>query len=520
MIEGFKKRIISKIPKLKKNIKNRDRILKHLKIISASSFLKNGIRKMLRRFIFKVSPTFRMLSGNRHRMNLLLDKIENLEKLSKQRDNILLDKIEKINEQRDNILLDKIEKINEQKNEILIAQELKIERLSQQSINRNNLLNISIKNIEIKHNKKRILFVAMLDSIHTARWLSQFNDSKKYEVHLFPVSFGKIHDLILNESTFIIHEYIFPKKNWTDAQYTPSEAIEDVINFIKPDIVHTLEMQHAAYLVLPIKKKMGSRFPIWFYSCWGSDIKWFEKFPEHKSKIIEVLNNCDALFSGDRESIRKAIDDYGFNKATLNVPSPGGYRVDYYTDKIKFIPPSERKIILVKGYTGWVYKSEVILEALKRCKEQLQDHKMKVVIFLSGDIQDSIEELKKVGVEVEIFAHTDDYDDVMNLYSRAKISLASSLSDGVPNSMLESMLMGCFPIVSNSGSTSEFIDTGINGILLEPEDINGYASAIKKALSDSYLMENAAKMNKEMIKDRLDYDMIKEKVLSFYARFI
>ena len=467
--------------------------------------------KIISKIYCKISPTFRMLSGNRHRMNILLEKIENLERINRSQELAILDVYKR---QSDIFLekLDNLEKLSKQHNE--------------HQKNRTNFLNISIQKLNkckcetIVHEKKKakILFVAMLDSIHTARWLMQFADCEKYEIHLFSVSSGKPHPLILNELEFSIHECDFFGEDIQ--QSDASDVIEDIINFIKPDIVHTLEMQHSAYLVLPIKKKMLKKFPLWFYSCWGSDIKWFERFPEHKSKIVEVLDNCDALFSGDKQSIHKAIDEYGFKKPTLNVPSPGGYRVDYYMSKFRIAPSIERNIILVKGYNGWVYKPEVVFEALKKCKDEIIKNKLKVVIFLGGDIQNYIDEIKNLGIEVEVFEHTDNYDDMMELYSKAKLSLASSLSDGVPNSMLESMLMGCFPILSNRGSAEEYINNGVNGCLLDPDDVDGYASAIKKAIMDNELLNNAMKINREIIKERLDFYKIREIVLSFYDKFI
>ncbi|MGA2796055.1 MAG: glycosyltransferase, partial [Thermoguttaceae bacterium] len=293
-------------------------------------------------------------------------------------------------------------------------------------------------------------------------------------------------------------------------------AIEDVIDVIRPDVVHTLEMQHAAYLVLPVKKKMGRQFPLWFYSCWGSDIKWFEQLPDHKERIAEILTNIDVLFSGDKESIKKAINDYNFNKPTLYVPSPGGYRMDYYIDKITYTPPCQRNIILVNGYSGWVYRPDVVFAALKKCKDQILENKMKIVVFLVGDIINYIDEINALGIEIELFKHTDDYDDVMRLFSRARIYISSSMSNGVPNSMLESMMMGCFPIISITGSTSEFIDNGVNGILLNPEDLDGYVAAIEKSLVDYTLLDNAVTINRRILKTNFDYDVIREKVLSFY----
>jgi glycosyltransferase involved in cell wall biosynthesis len=424
---------------------------------------------------------------------MLIERVKNMQKIEEQKFNIFLDKLENL------------------------------ERLIYRNSNSTSLIDSNFKdlnNFKFCDKKKiKILFIAMLDSIHTARWLSQFKDCGKYEIHLFSAYPSGPHKLIVDEPSFVVHDH-FLLKNKGEGGSDITAMIEDVIKLVNPNIIHTLEMQHSAYAVLPIKKRMGNNFPIWLYSCWGSDIKWFERFPEHKKKIVEVLNNCDALFSGDKESLRKAVDEYGFSKPMLNVPSPGGYRVDYYMSKFRVMPSRERNIVLVKGYNGWVYKPDVIFEALKKCKNEIITNKIKVVVFSGGDIQNYVDEIKNLGIEIEIFKYTDNYDEMMELYSRARMSLASSLSDGVPNSMLESMLMGCFPILSNRGSADEFINNGVNGYLLDPEDVDGYASAIRKAIMDNELLDNAMKINREIIKERLDFYKIREIVLSFYDKFI
>src|SRR4051794_6436131 len=42
---------------------------------------------------------------------------------------------------------------------------------------------------------RRILFVAMQNSVHVARWIAKLQDSS-YELHLFPVSSEPAHELL------------------------------------------------------------------------------------------------------------------------------------------------------------------------------------------------------------------------------------------------------------------------------------------------------------------------------------
>ena len=368
--------------------------------------------------------------------------------------------------------------------------------------------------------RKKILFIAMLNSIHTARWISQLSVDQSQEIHIFPSTSGKVHYLIKSNKNIIVHDYI----RSLDRRVNKSNRIlKRVIKYLKPDIVHTLEMQNAAYQILSVKQKTKGHFPIWFYSCWGSDIKWFEQFPEHKEKIIQVLNGIDAFFCEDDDTIEKAKKDYHFTKEILKVHAPGGFQVEYYQKKFKPILPSKREYLIVKGYSGWVYRPRTIFEAIKLNAKKIIENKIKIMVFLPGDIQYYIDELRSLGIEVHVFGHTEDYDKVMELFSKARANIAASLSDGIPTSMVEGMLMGAFPIQSwskTSTGATEYVIDGKNGFLLDPMDINGYAKAIERIITDGDLLDCAAIYSIKLIKDRADYDMVREKVLAFYRKFL
>ncbi len=351
---------------------------------------------------------------------------------------------------------------------------------------------------------RKILVIAMLDSIHTARWLSQFKNARDYDIHLYNSTRNGIHRMITNSNIFTIH----------------NGNLEEVIRDVNPGIIHTLEMQHSAYLLLPIREK-SNKFPLWFYSCWGSDIKWFQTIPDDKVKIQKILNYVDAMFCEDYENIKIAQEVFHFNKPYIKVPGPGGYKVNEMIKVSDFVLPSKRKIIVVKGYTGWVYKPDTVFSALKLCAKEIIDGGYKVVVYVPGNVDTYISELIKIGIDVKRFEKTSIYDEILSLFSKSRINVAASLSDGIPNSMLEGMIMGAYPIQSakNPSNFNDFINGEQNGILLDPLDVNGYALAIKKCLKNDILVNNAAKKNILLIKNKIEFSLVRSKVLDFFDSF-
>ena len=99
----------------------------------------------------------------------------------------------------------------------------------------------------------------------------------------------------------------------------------------------------------------------------------------------------------------------------------------------------------------------------------------------------------------------------------ARIALGNSISDGVPNTLLEAIICGAFPIQSNPGGASEdYIKNNSNGLLIEnSENSKEIAMLIKKTLEDDKLIEKAFKKNK-ILAQKLEYKTIQFKVLKVY----
>ena len=115
---------------------------------------------------------------------------------------------------------------------------------------------------------KKILIVAMADSVHTARWLRQF-DSDEIEFVLFPSTpHRRIHDLIcehkqvkrissLRISRFMtigalplgILDLLFNN-------FFRSKLLAREIKTFQPDIIHIMETQHSGYLANKALKKV------------------------------------------------------------------------------------------------------------------------------------------------------------------------------------------------------------------------------------------------------------------------
>jgi glycosyltransferase involved in cell wall biosynthesis len=95
-----------------------------------------------------------------------------------------------------------------------------------------------------------------------------------------------------------------------------------------------------------------------------------------------------------------------------------------------------------------------------------------------------------------------------------------SQHDGTPNTLLEAMACGCFPVAGDIESIREWITPGVNGLLVEPSSPQGAAEAILTALESPEMRKSAADLNGRLIRERAEVGLVRNTIREFYTRFI
>ncbi|MEX2007805.1 MAG: glycosyltransferase [Candidatus Levyibacteriota bacterium] len=373
----------------------------------------------------------------------------------------------------------------------------------------------------------KILFVAMGNSVHTARWVKQLCN-KGWDIHLFPsigtgsvypdISGVTIHRAVSNPHFLaLVGHSLFNRLFGQDYR---TRQLARLINKLRPDVIHSLEIQHAGYLVDEVRKQWKGEFPKWLVTNWGSDIYLFGQLEEHKDKIRSVLSHCDYYSCECQRDIDLARESGFKGKIMPVVPNAGGMDLELVKKLRAPGKTSKRKVIALKGYQGWAGRALVGLRALERCSDLLKG--FEIVIYSADEKGISGVQIAaklfsaKTGVPTSILPLQTPHEEILKLHGMSRVSIGLSISDAISTSFLESLVMGSFPIQSDTSCANEWIECGKSGFLVPPEDPEIIERKIRIALTDDKLVDTAADINWETAKKRLGQKIVKDKAIEMY----
>lgn len=375
----------------------------------------------------------------------------------------------------------------------------------------------------------KILMVS-IPSLHFFRWTNQLENSG-HEVYWFDITgmsnFSQNISWVTQKTNWKMRinfpGRIYIKLNFPNLYQfiqhfnnRKTEVVfEEFLKEIQPDVVHSFALQLSCLPILSVMNRYDKLK--WVFSSWGSDVFYSKEIGIDEVQLQKCFKRIDYLIT-DCHRDYKIAQIKGFNKKFLGV-LPGNGGVDFLINERK--PVNERNIILIKGYNDEIGRGINIIKAFdKELISLLRDYE--VVVFGADEkIKKFISEnndFKKLKLILHLKSHFVSNADLLNLMGKTYIYIANSLSDGIPNALIEAMGMGAFPIQSNPGNvTEEIIENEINGLLINnSEDVSEIKSLIISALNNHKMIYNAMESNRENIRNKYDRLKIREEILDLY----
>ena len=304
-----------------------------------------------------------------------------------------------------------------------------------------------------------------------------------------------------------------------------SQKLRTFIESVKPDLIHAMRIPYEGMLTSfalrsprrgsgatnEVRNAVEAPFVV---SSWGNDFTLHAPSSRLMGQYTRgALHTTDAFHADCQRDIRLAIE-WGLDasKPTLVAPGNGGIKPDVFHRGSQTV--DEAVIINPRGFRPYI-RNDAFFKAIPLVLAKQPNAKF-ICTSMGGEPQaiQWIRELE-IGHAVELLPllpHTQ----MAQTFHRAQIVVSPSLHDGTPNTLLEGIACGCFPVAGDLESIREWITPNENGLLFDSNSPQSIADAIVAAIENSYLRKKAAGLNQKIISARAEYNHNMERIEEFY----
>lgn len=106
--------------------------------------------------------------------------------------------------------------------------------------------------------------------------------------------------------------------------------------------------------------------------------------------------------------------------------------------------------------------------------------------------------------------------DVPDLLVAADVSVLTSLYEGIPRGLMESMVAGLPVVATDVPGTRTLVVDGGTGLLVRPGDVEGLARALHRIRSEPELAARLGRAGRERVERRFDERLVTDRVLAVY----
>ena len=388
----------------------------------------------------------------------------------------------------------------------------------------------------------KLLFVADSRSPIALNWIAHFAH-RSHEVHLvsmypghpdlhlasyhtIPVAFsGAVGESKSQDAGGIgaakarLLRFLAPPRirTWLRQRFIPLSLpkaalqLRTLIHELEPDLIHAMRVPYEGMLAsLALPDENG---PPLLISIWGNDFTLHAPSTQKMTALTyHALKRADALHTDCYRDQRLATA-WGFNakKPGVVIPGSGGVQLDLFYPKEEVLDPV---VINPRGLRAYV-RNDTFFQAIPMV---LSRHPQSRFVCPAMEGQPEAERwVKTLGLESAVqLLPRQPRKEMAALFQNAQVVVSPSTHDGTPNTLLEAMACGCFPVVGDIESLREWITPGVNGLLVDPTDPKGLADAICEGLQNPHLRARSKERNAHIIAERADYRRVMASAEAFY----
>ncbi|TRZ48006.1 MAG: glycosyltransferase family 4 protein [Dehalococcoidia bacterium] len=357
----------------------------------------------------------------------------------------------------------------------------------------------------------KICFLGIATSPHIERQAVWFA-GRGHEVHVITFVDTKIKDVNIHYINMKLRYLPFGRISSLPLNIG---RVKKTIKEIDPDIVN------GQYLTNYGLYAACSGFHPLVLTAWGSDVLIEPKrFPFIKLLIKYSLKKGDVIICPS-PAMEDEIIKLGAN--------PGKIKFSFFgVDTGEFSPPHRSEglrqrlgisdapaVISTRGLSP-IYDVETLIKAIPLVLKEVPPAKF--IVAGEGKQRNYLESLsRRLGVSDSVkFVGLIPHNEISQYLASSDVYVSTSLSDGVPNSLLEAMASGLAPVLTDIAANRLWIKDEENGFLVRVKDCEILASRITRLLKDNKLRSKFGEMNRRLAKEKAEHKIQMEELEKVY----
>ena len=351
----------------------------------------------------------------------------------------------------------------------------------------------------------KVLIVASVISF--IEWFNKenvdfLNEVMGHEVHI-ACNFDYMNDTdvertqkyieLLKAKGVVLHNIAFARSPFSSANIKAFKELKYIIDTEAFDLIHC-HTPTVSMMTRLAAKKARARGSVVMYTCHGFH---FHKSSSKKNWLIYypierfLSRYCDFLVTINKEDYNRAKTFHCKN--VRYIPSVGvdihrikDMTINKEAKKESIGVPSDKVLIVSAGELIERKNHEVIIKALAK----IQNPDIYYAIAGKGPLKEYLANLANdLGISDRVL-FLGFRTDVFELYHAADISAFPSKIEGLGLAGVEAMAAGVPLVSSNVHGILDYVIDGKTGYAIAPNDVDGYASAIKKLAENPALRES------------------------------
>ena len=246
---------------------------------------------------------------------------------------------------------------------------------------------------------------------------------------------------------------------------------------------------------------------------WGIHIwadKWMAESADHVITVSEgakrYMTEVDRI---DRDDIEVVYLGFDFVKLAPNAVERARVRTELGFDETDFVIGYVSTLIPAKGHLQ-------LIEAYKMIRDDVPTAKL---MFVGGGEYDAVTDAASA-FPVGSIVFTGFRDDIPACLNAMDIFVQPSLSEAFSRVIVEAMGAGLPVIATRVGGADEVIESGVNGILVRPDDVDELYREVMRLYGDPELRESMAEKGRASVRERFPADRMVNELMSLYEKWL